>query len=137
MLQQVQIINGQKVLVPLSGSTPTDIVQSGNMSPVTSNAVYDAISERKGFYYNANTDRNTFSNRVNAIREVISASNRKSNIGLIRYNGGYYFSYIIPRKDVTDAVDAVILELDPYTPGGKINMLKWSDNNSISLLRTI
>lgn len=43
MLQQVRIINGQKVLVPLSGSTPTNEVASGNMHPVTSNAVYDSL----------------------------------------------------------------------------------------------
>lgn len=36
---QVQIINGQKTLVPVSGSAPTDSVTSGNMNPVTSNAV--------------------------------------------------------------------------------------------------
>lgn len=39
MLQQVKIINGQKVLVPLSGSTPTNVVERGNNNPVTSNAV--------------------------------------------------------------------------------------------------
>ena len=40
---QVQIINGQKTLVPVSGSAPTDSVTSGNMNPVTSNAVAEAL----------------------------------------------------------------------------------------------
>ena len=44
MLQQVRIINGQKVLVPLSGSTPTNEVTSGNMNPVTSNAVANILN---------------------------------------------------------------------------------------------
>ena len=43
MLQQVKIKNGQKVLIPLSGSAPTDSVTSGNMNPVTSNAVYQSF----------------------------------------------------------------------------------------------
>lgn len=35
----VKTINGTKQLVPLSGATPVDIVQDGNMNAVTSNAV--------------------------------------------------------------------------------------------------
>lgn len=61
MLQQVQIINGQKVLVPLSGSTPTDIVQSGNMNPVTSNAVDVAFKNLKVLSKSSTTIASNFS----------------------------------------------------------------------------
>ena len=38
-VMQVQTINGQKVLVPVSGNAPVNVVQSGNNNPVSSNAV--------------------------------------------------------------------------------------------------
>lgn len=47
---QVQIINGQKVLVPVSGNAPVNVVQSGNNNPVSSNAVDMLHSTRFGYY---------------------------------------------------------------------------------------
>ena len=43
MLFQVQLVNGQKQLVAISGSAAADTVQSGNLNPVTSNAVASAV----------------------------------------------------------------------------------------------
>ena len=44
MIGQVQEINNQKVIVPLSDVTPVDVVESGNANSVTSNAVFDATN---------------------------------------------------------------------------------------------
>ena len=43
MLAKVELVNGQKVLTPISGTIPVDTVQSGNQYPVSSDAVYTAI----------------------------------------------------------------------------------------------
>lgn len=44
MIGQVKTINGVKTVVPLSNEVATDSVASGNMEPVSSNAVANAIS---------------------------------------------------------------------------------------------
>ena len=54
MLQKVVIINGQKTLVPLSGSTPTDEVAVDNMHSVTSNAVAEALSKQHYYHTSFN-----------------------------------------------------------------------------------
>ena len=43
MIGQVQTVGGQKQIVPLSDTTPVDVVQSGNVNSVTSNAVASAL----------------------------------------------------------------------------------------------
>ena len=44
MVGQVQEVNGQKVITPISGVTAVDAVQSGNLNAVTGNAVASALS---------------------------------------------------------------------------------------------
>ena len=44
MVGQVQEVNGQKVITPISGVTAVDTVQSGILSAVTSNAVAESKS---------------------------------------------------------------------------------------------
>ena len=44
MIYQIQLVNGQKALVPVSGPAAVNAVEDGNLNPVSSNAVYNALS---------------------------------------------------------------------------------------------
>lgn len=61
MIGQVQTVGGQKQIVPLSDTTPVDVVQSGNVNSVTSNAVASALEGLIKYKdINVNTAVNTY-----------------------------------------------------------------------------
>ena len=82
MIGQVQMINGQKVIVALSDETPVDIIQSGNAHPVTSNAVADAVNAKLGY---------KFLNSYGGMTDNTGADNvwiRTTSQGIIPYQSG-------------------------------------------------
>ena len=112
---------------------PVDEVTSGNMQSVTSNAVYNALKNIAFVYYDANTNRSVEQNRINAIKAIIQ-NGAFGKIAVIRYNGGYYYSYIIPPK-ITSSSNSAILELNPHD--GYISIFNWSGSNyTVSRIKT-
>lgn len=78
-------------------------------------------------YYNANTEKNTISNRANAIKYVFDNYANKATTYtnfIIRYDGNFYFSYKIMRNGVTGSSD--ILEYSAAS--NEVNI--WSINHS-------
>ena len=73
-------------------------------------------------------------NRIDAIKSLIQKTSRLSNISLIRYAGGYYFTYIFPEKVNTMSITASILEIDPHV--GKLCIFNWDENMNVALLKT-
>lgn len=78
-------------------------------------------------YYDANTEKNTISNRANAIKYVFDNYANKATTYtnfIIRYDGNFYFSYKIMRNGVTGSSD--ILEYSAASD--EVNI--WSINHS-------
>ena len=96
------------------------------MQSVISNAVAKALKGIAYNYYDANTDRSVLQNRINAIKAIIR-NKEYGKIAIIRYQGGYYYSYIIPPK-IENSFYSAILELNP-SGSGAINLFLWSGAN--------
>lgn len=78
-------------------------------------------------YYDADTEKNTISNRANAIKYVFDNYANKATTYtnfIIRYAGNFYFSYKIMRNGVTGSSD--ILEYSAAS--NEVNI--WSINHS-------
>ena len=103
----VKTINGVKQLVPVSGSTPLESVQSGNMSPVTSNAVAEYTVDEV-------TSGNMHSVTSNAVAERNIVNIKKEAVVLNDYHignypaGVYYF---------TDSLPSSLIQNLPTIPG--------------------
>ena len=105
------------------------------MQSVTSNAVANALKGIAYNYYDANTDRSVLQNRINAIKAVIH-NFEYGKFVIIRYQGGYYYSYIIPPK-IDNSYYSAILELNPFGSGA-INLFLWSGANyDITLVKSL
>jgi hypothetical protein len=112
---------------------PVDTVTSGNMQSVTSNAVYAELKDISFGYYDANTNRTVVQNRINAIKAIIQ-NGAFGKMSVIRYNGGYYYSYIILPK-IYSASASAIVELNPHD--GQISIFKWGGADySITFVKT-
>lgn len=73
MIYQVQLINGQKTLVPISGPAAVNAVESGNLNPVTSNAVKAAIDGLQKIKVADYTWSGTFSNVYEQVQIPLSS----------------------------------------------------------------
>ena len=108
---------------------------AGSNHPAKSGGIYEAMEKTVSTnYYNANTDRNVLQNRIDAIKSLIQQTRRLSNISLVRYAGGYYFTYIFPEKVNTMSITAGVLEIDPHT--GKLCIFSWDENMNVVLAKT-
>lgn len=78
--------------------------------------------------YNANTNRADTQNRKDAINTLIQQMYQKGNtisLGMVRYLGGYYYSYIIISWG-TNSLNITILEYSMHVPETYI----WGQNNN-------
>ena len=120
MLQKVVIINGQKVLVPLSGSTPTNEVALNNMHSVTSNAVAKALNY---FATEVNTGVKWLDgNDIYKLTIETELQNAEKTLNLSSYNiskvtkmegmfvntgwGGYWYTFPYMASDTNHILDA-------------------------------
>ena len=121
--------------VTTQGTTVVNSVTVDNMQSVSSNAVARDLRGIAYNYYDANTDRSVLQNRINAIKAVIH-NFEYGKFVIIRYQGGYYYSYIIPPK-IDNSYYSAILELNPFGSGA-INLFLWSGADyNITLVKSL
>ena len=112
-------------------------VTSGNMKPVTSNAVYEVAISEKSFYFDSNVDRTNASLRGTAIKSLTDMDYNNyhmGGVGTIRYYGGYYYVYIWGY--VVSGTERCALEINPYNL--ELNIWKYNHNTTTyELKRTI
>ena len=119
--------------VATSNAMPVDTVTSGDMHSVTSNAVAGALGYKANtlpYFDNADTDRNVLQNRIDAMKTYIPMN--MAGIYTIRYEGGHYFAYI------TNGLgsESPIIEIDLYN--NNINLFyRVNSTNEIMFRRTI
>ena len=82
------------------------------------------------FYYDANTDRNVESNRIEAM--LYCYNNSKSGIATIRYEGGHYYNVILPAPGLN--IKPIFVEISYF---GYINIYQIKSKTDYSLVRKI
>lgn len=96
------------------------------------------VSENKWLYLNANTDRTDANARKTAIATLYAEAKVTGiPVGAIRYDGGYYYSYIFTGRPHESSSSEVIYAYE-QTWGSSYAINIWQLNNgSWSLVRTI
>ena len=138
MIGQVKTINGVKTVVPLSNEVTTNSVASGNMEPITSNAVYNAINVAKGNITKIVETQGTFGSFADLQTAVLGFSGLRFDCVSLTFASGdpnapittpeYYWwnviTYGIPTRQCQIATQAFI----GYSYTGAMYVRSYHDN---------
>lgn len=116
MIGQVQLVNGQKDIVPLSGMIPVDVVEDRNQNAVTSNAVYNFVDNEVTNITGDIADMQaTLSDtdmfkivESNSVSVTIAANNQTAPTFTIQVPSGYY-SVSLVQWDISGVNGAINL----------------------------
>ena len=78
----------------------SDVVEDGNMNPVTSNGVFNYVNDphnKASFYYNANTAHSTLTDYKNGLLSALNSfhipNTASAYVFAVRFKGGYFAFY--------------------------------------------